>query len=208
MYKEYLSAFGIFLTFVAYIPYIRSILKGKIKPHVISWAIWGITTVIVFLAQLSDNGGVGAWVIGVSGTLVTGIAVLAYIKKSDSSISKIDWFFLFVAMAALFSWYFTSNALSAVVILTFVNVVGFAPTIRKSYKDPFSEDIVFFIILIPRNLIAIVALEHYSVTTVFFPAVTAVACLTLVGLVTYRRKVLKLLYIKSMPNKAMKSDSA
>ena len=191
MYKEYLSDFGILLTFVAYIPYIRLILRGKIKPHVISWAIWGLTTLIVFLAQLSDNGGVGAWVIGVSGTLVTAIAVLAYFKKSDSTIKKLDWFFLFVAIAALCSWYFTANALTAVVILTFMNVVGFAPTIRKSFNEPYSEDIVFFTILIPRNLISIVALEHYSVTTVFFPAVTAVACLSLVVLIIVRRRIFK-----------------
>jgi len=191
MYKEYLSALGILLTFLAYIPYIRSILKDEIKPHVFSWGIWGITTLIVFLAQLSDNGGFGAWVIGVSGLLVTIIAILAYVKKSDASITKVDWVFLFIAIASMFAWYFTSNALWAVVILTFMNVIGFAPTIRKSYMQPFSEGLSFFLILVPRNLISIAALEHYSVTTVFFPAVTALACLTLISLAAYRRKVLK-----------------
>jgi hypothetical protein len=196
VYKEYLSAIGITLTFMAYIPYIRSILNNEIKPHVFSWGIWGVTTLIVFFAQLSDNGGVGAWVIGVSGTLVTAIALLAYFKKSDSSITKIDWLFLFIAIVSLFAWYFSSNALIAVIILTFMNVVGFAPTIRKSYAQPFSEGISFFIILVPRNLISIAALEHYSVTTVFFPAITALACITLISLVIYRRKSLKYKCIK------------
>jgi hypothetical protein len=189
MYKEYLSAIGIFLTFLAYIPYIISILKNKIKPHVFSWGIWGVTTLIVFFAQLSDHGGAGAWVIGVSGALVSAIAVLAYLKKSDASITKIDWVFLCIALVALCAWFFTSNALIAVIILTFMNVVGFAPTIRKSYYQPFSEGLSFFMILVPRNLISIAALEHYSVTTVFFPAITALACLTLISLVMYRRKI-------------------
>ncbi|MFT7559185.1 MAG: hypothetical protein ACI93R_001090 [Flavobacteriales bacterium] len=133
MYREYLSVVGILLTFLAYIPYIRSIVKNKIKPHVFSWLIWGVTTLIVFLAQLSDSGGVGAWVIGVSGCLVSAIAFLAYVKKSDSSITKLDWIFLSVAIIALCAWHFSSSALVAVVILTAMNVVGFAPTIRKSY---------------------------------------------------------------------------
>ena len=191
MYKEYLSALGVLLTFLAYIPYIRSILNDEIKPHVFSWGIWGVTTIIVFFAQLSDNGGFGAWVIGVSGLLVTIIAFLAYVKKSDSSITKVDWIFLLIAIVAMCAWYFTLSALWAVIILTFMNVVGFAPTIRKSYMNPFSEGLSFFLILVPRNLISIAALEHYSVTTVFFPAITALACFTLISLVVYRRYTLK-----------------
>jgi hypothetical protein len=36
MTKEILSAAAIALTFIAFTPYIRSILKGKTKPHVFS----------------------------------------------------------------------------------------------------------------------------------------------------------------------------
>lgn len=190
MAKEYFTAVGIALTLFAYIPYIVGILKNDIKPHVISWLIWGLTTIIVFTGQLSDNGGAGAWVIGMSGSLVTLIAIMAYFKKADSSISKMDWLFLIISLIALLAWYFTSDALVAVVILTLMNVMGFAPTLRKSYYDPFTEGMSFFVILVPRNLVAIAALEHYSVTTVFFPAVTAFACLSLILMVAYRRKVL------------------
>ena len=61
MSKEFLSAIAIALTLIAFLPYIRSILRGKTKPHVFSWLIWGTTTFVVFLAQLADEGGVGAW---------------------------------------------------------------------------------------------------------------------------------------------------
>ncbi len=196
MYKEYLSAIGICLTFLAYIPYIRSILKDEIKPHVFSWGIWGVTTLIVFLTHLSDNEGVGAWVIGVSGVLVTFIAFLAYFKKADASITKLDWVFLSIAVIALCAWYFSSSALSAVIILTLMNVIGFAPTIRKSYDQPYSEGLSFFMVLVPRNLISIAALEHYSMITIFFPAITAMACLTLIGVVVFRRRTLKIGHVR------------
>ncbi len=75
-YKELLSAVAITLTFIAFFPYIRSIIKGAIKPHVFSWVIWGTTTFVVFLAQLEDNGGAGAWPIGVSGSITIFIALL------------------------------------------------------------------------------------------------------------------------------------
>jgi hypothetical protein len=49
--------------------YIHSIQQGTTKPHVFSWVIWGSTTFVVFLAQLADKGGAGAWPIGVSGII-------------------------------------------------------------------------------------------------------------------------------------------
>ena len=36
MHKELLSAAGIALTFIMFVPYIRSIHRGQTKPHVLS----------------------------------------------------------------------------------------------------------------------------------------------------------------------------
>ncbi|MEE9345320.1 MAG: hypothetical protein V3U88_06905 [Methylococcales bacterium] len=188
--KEILSAVAIGLTLIAFFPYIRSIIQGKIKPHVFSWVIWGTTTFVVFLAQIEDNGGVGAWPIGVSGIITIFIAFLATIKRSDITITRTDWVFFISAMSALPFWYFTSDPLWAVVTLTTVDVFGFGPTVRKAYVSPYSESLLFFALFTTRNLIVIMALEHYSVTTVLFPAVIAVACMMLIAMVAYRRHVL------------------
>lgn len=189
MYKEFLSAIAIALTFIAFYPYIHSILKGKTKPHVFSWVIWGSTTFVVFLAQLADKGGAGAWPIGVSGVITIYVAVLAYIKKSDITITRTDWLFFITAMTSLPLWYLTSDPLSAVVILTAVDLFGFVPTFRKAYASPFEEKLTFFVLVAVRNLIAILALAHYSLTTLLFPAVTAVACLVFIVMVMYRRRL-------------------
>ena len=189
-YKELLSGVAIALTLIAFLPYIRSIINGAIKPHVFSWVIWGITTLIVFFAQLEDNGGVGAWPIGVSGSLTLFIALLAYIKRSEITVTKMDWLFFVLAMLSLPFWYFTSDPLWAVVILTTVDVLGFGPTVRKAYNFPHSESAFFYALFAVRNLIVVMALENYSVTTVLFPAVIAAACMMLMAMITYRRRVL------------------
>ena len=190
MYKELYSAIAIALTFIAFFPYIRSILKEETKPHVFSWVIWGSTTFIVFLAQLKDGGGIGAWPIGVSGLITIYVAFLAYLKKSDKTITLIDWCFFLSAMASLPTWYFTSDPLWAVVILTAVDLLGFGPTLRKAYFHPYEENLTFFSIFMARNLIVIMALEYYSLTTVLFPAVIAGACFALIVIVMFRRRIL------------------
>ena len=188
LYKEILSAIAIALTFAAFVPYIRAILGGTTRPHVFSWVIWGSTTFVVFLAQIEGKAGVGAWPIGVSGSITLFIACLAYVRRADITITKTDWFFFIPALSSLPLWYVTSDPLWAVVILTIVDVLGFGPTVRKAYSFPHSESLLFFALFAVRNVLVILALESYSVTTVLFPAVIAVACVSLVAMVRYRRR--------------------
>lgn len=132
MTQQTLGGIAIAITLAAYFPYIHSILKGKTRPHVFSWIIWGITTFVVFLAQLADHGGAGAWPIGVSGVITFFVAFLAYLKHADRSITRIDWIFFVSALVAIPFWYVTSDPLWAVVLLTTVDTIGFAPSLRKA----------------------------------------------------------------------------
>lgn len=187
--KLFFSALAIVLTFVAFVPYIRSILAQVTKPHVFSWVIWGVTTTIVFFAQLEAKGGMGAWPIGVSGAITMFIAVLAFVKHSDISITKADWLFFMSALASLPLWHFTSDPVWAVVVLTVVDLLGFGPTIRKAYDFPHEENIGFFFLFMLRNICVLLALEQYCAATVLFPLSVSVACLALLMMVAYRRRV-------------------
>lgn len=136
MYKELFSVIAIALTFFALLPYIRSIKQGTTRPHVFSWVIWGSATFVIFLAQLADHAGAGAWPIGVSSVLTLYIAYLAYSKTLDNTITRVDWWFLIMAMSALPFWYFTADPLWAVVILTVVDLSGFGPHFGKHMPFP------------------------------------------------------------------------
>lgn len=191
MIKAFLSACAIALTLIAFFPYIRSILHGKTRPHAFSWVIWSCCTFIVFLAQLADRGGAGAWPIGVSGIITVYVAILAYSKKTDAMISAIDWLFFIVAISTIPLWYFTADPLLSVILLTTIDLLGFAPTVRKAYVLPFEEHLTFYVLMTIRNGFAIMALEHYSVTTTLFPSLTALACLLFIIMVTFRRRVIE-----------------
>ncbi len=187
MFKEALSAAAIALTFAMFVPYILSIHAGKTRPHVFSWVIWGLGTLVVFFAQLAGEAGAGAWPIGVSGVITCYIAFLAFLKRADVLITKTDWIFFGAALSALPFWFFTSDPLWAVVTLTLVDTAGFGPTVARAYRRPHEENVAFFALSVLRNLLVILALENYSFTTVLFPAVVGVACLLFVLLLIYRR---------------------
>ncbi|MGY6277380.1 hypothetical protein [Methylomonas sp. MgM2] len=187
-FKPLLSAMAIALTIVALLPYIRAILRGAVQAHVFSWVIWGSTTFVVFLAQLADRGGVGAWPIGVSGSLTILIAFLAFRRRGDLTITRSDWGFFAAALSALPLGYLTSDPFWAVTVLTVVDVLGFGPILRKVYAQPYSESPGFFGLFALRNVLVVLALEHYSPTTLLFPVTIAAACVLVMALIAVRRR--------------------
>jgi hypothetical protein len=190
MPKSLFGAAAIVLTFALFYPYVRSIILGETRPHVLSWVIWGLGTFTVFFAQLADGAGIGAWPIGLSALITSYVALLSWMKRSDLSITLLDWGCLVVALSALPIWLLTSSPLWAVLILTAIDLVGFGPTVRKAYAKPREERIWFFLLGALRNAFAIAALEHYSPTTVVFPAAVGVACLALAPFIAIRRQTL------------------
>lgn len=129
----------------------------------------GLGTLTVFFAQLAGQGGIGAWPIGVSGVITSYIALLAYLQRADTHITRADWLFFFAALSALPFWFFTSNPLWAVVSLTVVDVLGFGPTVRKAYRHPHEESAKFFCALCrpqsPRHLGFGALLAHHSLVS-------------------------------------------
>jgi hypothetical protein len=188
--KAILSALALLLTFAAFYPYIRAILREETKPHVFSWMIWAAGTVIVFFAQLADGAGIGAWPIGISGVITFFVAVLALVKSADKSIVPIDWVFLALALSALPLWFATANPFLAVLVLTIVDLLGFGPSVRKAYASPYEENALFFALGALRNGFVVAALENYSWTTVLFPAAVGIACVMFVAVIVMRRNTM------------------
>ncbi|MGD1935835.1 MAG: hypothetical protein ACFB0Z_15280 [Candidatus Phaeomarinobacter sp.] len=187
--KTVFSAAALLLTFFLFYIYIRSILRDEVRPHVFSWMIWAAGTVIVFFAQLSDGAGIGAWPIGISGVITFLVAVLALTRSADKSIVLMDWVFLILALSALPLWFATSNPFLAVLVLTIVDLLGFGPSVRKSWVLPYEENAQFFALGAVRNGFVVVALENYSWTTVLFPAAVGLACFLFFAVILIRRQV-------------------
>jgi len=192
LHKEPLAAAAVVIAIAMYVPYIRSIRAGRTKPHAVSWVTWTLVAFVICVAQLADGGGVGAWPTAVSGLVTAYIAVLAYRYRTATAINRLDWAFLALAVAALPGWWLTSDPLIAVALLTGVELAGFGPTFRSAFGHPQNERIRFFVLGALRNTLAVVALEHYTLTTVLFPAAKAVVSVVLVVMIALRRSRLSL----------------
>ena len=185
--KEISSGIAFVLTFALFVPYIRSTKRRETVPHVFSWVVWGFGTFVVFLAQLADGGGIGAWPIGFSACVSAYIAVLAYSERRSIRIVRQDWTLFGLAMLAIPGWTIASDPFWAVLCLTIADLLGFGPTLRKAWHNPYQEHLGFFVLGGVRNLFVVAALEHYSWTTLLFPVAVGASCLLMGAFLAVRR---------------------
>lgn len=198
-YKSWLSAIAVLLTFTAFLPYVLSILRGQTRPHVFSWVIWGMNTSVAFLAAIQAGGGIGTWAIGFSAGVTSGIAVLAYVKRADITVTHTDRLFFTMALTAMPLWYWLNDPLWAACLVTVIELLGFGPTLRKTWQQPYSESITFLTLLIVRNTLVIASFERHTMTTVMFPGAMAAACLALVLIMAMRRPMVAAMNVSIRP---------
>lgn len=177
------------MTLVGYSFYFRDIFANKTKPHAYSWLVWASLTAIAFFGQLSENAGPGAWVTATTALISFVIFGLA-IKKGEQQITKSDRLNLAGAGLALLIWFFTNDPVFSIILITIVDFLGFIPTIRKSFNKPHEETLIHYVFAGLKFVLAIVALDNYTLTTWLYPASLVVSNLLFVPMLIIRRKQL------------------
>lgn len=171
-YKIVLATAATIISFIGYLPYIRDVLKGTTKPHLFTWLIWTLLTGIAFLAQVAGGGGTGAYVTAFSTIMCLIIAVLAF-PRGEKNITRLDWACFIAALFGIVLWQLTGDPLLAVIIVVATDTVAFVPTFRKAFWKPREETAIMYALDTIRFILAIIALESFSVTTWLYPAAVA-----------------------------------
>lgn len=161
--------------------------NGKTKPHAFSWLVWGILTAIAFGGQVVGKGGAGAWVTGF--TALVSFTICGYaLAKGKRDFPLADWLCLAGCMLALVLWAITNNPLLAIILITIIDALAFAPTFRKSYSKPYSEPAFTYTLSGLKFLVGLFALHEVSTVTVLYPASLVLTNGLFVAIVLVQRK--------------------
>lgn len=188
--KVIIAVVSVLMTLMGYSFYFRDIFAGKTKPHAFSWLVWASLTAIAFAGQIYAGAGPGAWITGLTALISFVIFGLA-ITKGEKNITLSDKVNLIGAAVALAVWPFMNDPLLSIIIITVVDFLGFIPTIRKSYNKPYEETLVHYVFAGLKFVLAIFALENYSLTTWLYPASLVAANLLFVPMLIIRRRQIK-----------------
>lgn len=187
--KDILGVLAVIIGAYSYIPYFIGMKRGQVKPHVFTWFIWGLITLIAFAAQLSDKAGPGSWVMGFTGLVCLIIAALA-LKVGEKNITRSDWVCFWMAMAAIPLWLATHNPLWSVILVSIIDIIGFGPTFRKSWMKPWDEDWQVYILCSVKFALSLWALDNVTWITALYPVVMVVINTAFFGMLMARRRTL------------------
>lgn len=168
-YKTILGIIAIVIGFLAYLPYILDVVRGTTKPHIFSWIVWGLLETIAFFAQIKGGGGAGTWVTGFSAVMVLLVMVMAF-RSSDKEIKTLDVICFIGAIVGIVLWRLTGNPLTAVILVSLADALGFVPTFRKSYRRPYEETLTEYGLSSLKWIVGIFALQSLTLTTALYPA--------------------------------------
>jgi hypothetical protein len=187
--KVVIAFVSIAMTMVGYSFYFRDIFKGKTKPHAYSWLVWALLTAIAFVGQLSADAGPGAYVTGVTAGIAFIVFFLA-LDRGEKEITRFDKLNLAAALLAIVPWLLTDSPTLSIILITLIDLLGFMPTIRKSWHKPQEETLIAYVFAGIKFALAIIALENYSLVTWLYPASLVITNLFFVIMLIVRRKQL------------------
>lgn len=185
--KTIISLVAVILAFIGYIPYLRDTFKKKTTPHVYSWFIWGMVTVIAYALQVSGGAGVGSWVTLAVVIIALTIFILG-LRNGKKDITRSDTIFFILALVAIFLWLVVKQPVLSIILVSTVDILGFIPTIRKSWNKPYSETLFTYELGAFRHGLSLFSLQQYSIVTWLYPASWALANALFSVMLVFRRK--------------------
>ncbi|MCC6323881.1 hypothetical protein IT400_03775 [Candidatus Nomurabacteria bacterium] len=156
------------LSVFAYIPYITSIYKKKIQPHPFSWFLWAVLGFATFITYI----GVGAKetlplaLISFVGPMIIFFLTFKYWKRG---FPKFDYFCLFIAIVAIIIYVVFHQAEIALTLSLVSDLFTALPTIRKTYKDPSSENFWTWFLFALGAVFALFAIRDFTYGVLIFP---------------------------------------
>lgn len=190
-FKNVLGFVATILVFIGYVPYLRDIIRGKTKPHLYSWFLWAFVTLIAFALQFTGGAGSGSFVTLAAAIMCFAVIALGIVQKSKIQIVKIDTVFLVLAFIALGLWLIAKQPVLSTILATTVDLLGFAPTVRKSWNNPHTETLSFYYLNSARFGLAVIALQRYSIVTALYPVSWLLANSLFALMLIIRRKQLE-----------------
>ncbi|HCC83846.1 TPA: hypothetical protein DEP96_03270 [Candidatus Uhrbacteria bacterium] len=189
-YKIIVSIVAVALTFGGYGIYVKGILSHKIKPHAFTFLIWTVASFITWGLQVYGGAGVGAWITFVVSAICAFIFFLS-IKYGEKHITLLDIIFLLVGFVALFLWLVVKQPVWSIILLVTTDLMGFAPTIRKSWNKPYEEGLFTWELTAIRHGLSIAALQQFNILTLLYPVTWVLANSMFSLFIIIRRKQLK-----------------
>lgn len=185
--KTILTIIATVIGLAGFFPYLKDIFLHRTKPHSYTWLIWALTQGTAVAGIWYGGGGWGGLNLAL-GTLMVVVVFLFSLKYGTKNITKSDTVVLIAAVGAIIVWWQLQQPVLAVLMVSAIDALGYIPSLRKSYQEPWSETIASWLMFAVSDIIALFALEAYNVLTMSYLITITAANILLFAVCMWRRK--------------------
>jgi hypothetical protein len=86
-------------------------------------------------------------------------------------------------------WWKLDHPELAIIAIAMIDLLGFLPTFRKTWRLPKSESGTAWLLFLLGNIAALLALDTYSIMTSFYIITMIISSATLLGVIHFRKRI-------------------
>ena len=186
-WRDALGFLSVALAILAAVIYIAQTLRGEVRPHPLSWFLFGILSLTGYLVQRDEGARQGSWTL-LSMTVICFLFVAVSVARGERSFSRREWAFL-AAGGAVFAVYLsTRQANVAAGLTTLVDALGYGPTFVRGWSQPKKDSAASFALNGVKFIPSLMAMDPISFATSFYPATLMVLNAAVAIMLVMRRR--------------------
>ncbi len=155
------------------IPYLSDTIKGRIKPHRVTWGVVFLLNAIGFANQHSAGARNSLWLFGAA-VFMTGAIFIASLKNGVGGNTKLDMFALITSMIGVVLWQTFDSPLLSVIANMLVAIVALIPAFTKARKHPETENGIAYLAGAISSLLAAIAVGKFDITLLLLPVTSTI----------------------------------
>lgn len=163
MIPEYFAVIGAGIGSVGGFYYLYETITGKAKPNRVTWLLWGLFPMIIFVAQRAQGVEGLSWATFAAGFTPFLIVLASFLnKKAYWKTEPRDYYLMAGAVLGIVLWFLTRNPNVAILFSLTADLLAGLPTLIKAYRHPETESWIAYAISTLGFGIGILAIPSFT----------------------------------------------
>jgi hypothetical protein len=188
-WRDALGILSVALAVLAAVIYIAQTLRGDVRPHPLSWFLFGVLSLTGYLVQRDQGARQGSWTL-LAMTVICFLFVAVSVARGERSFSRQEWAFVAAAGAVFVLYLFTRDANVAAAMTTAIDALGYGPTFTRGWSFPRKDSATSFALNGAKFVPSLMAMDPISFATSSYPATLLVLNTAVAIMLLMRRRAL------------------
>jgi hypothetical protein len=187
-WRDALGFLSVALAIIAAIINVFQTARGDVRPHPLSWFLFGILSATGYWVQRDQGAHQGSWTL-LAMTIICFVFVAASVARGERSFSPREWSFAVAGGAVFVLYLFTREPNVAAALTTIVDALGYGPTFVRGWSHLRKDSVTSFALNGVKFIPSLMAMDPISFATSFYPATLLVLNAAVSTMLVLRRRV-------------------